>query len=172
MCGIGIKNNWTAPSRSANKFPKWSLRPPSAGRVVPLVEPVPVFGWSEYRKLKNALKCNRGTLLHFSGNRSTNGLFTVVSAYTTVTGETVLKFPKMTPQLCIKAFIYNWNVHEKALCSRKSANSLLRITRCILKVLEETLEKAIMRSFSSWKVPSRTRWTLIGPMLPFILKDL
>lgn len=55
---------------------------------------------------------------------------------------------------------------------RKSAYSLLRSTRCILKVLGDVLEKAIMRLRSSSNAPSATSCTLIGPMLPLIRNDL
>lgn len=56
--------------------------------------------------------------------------------------------------------------------NRKSAYSFLCSTLCILKVLGEVLEKAIMRLRSSLKAPSATSCTLIGPMLPLIRNDL
>lgn len=61
---------------------------------------------------------------------------------------------------------------ETVFPRRKSAYSFLRSTRCILKVLGEVLEKAIICSRSSLKAPSATSCTLIGPMLPLERKDL
>ncbi|TNN46264.1 hypothetical protein EYF80_043544 [Liparis tanakae] len=49
---------------------------------------------------------------------------------------------------------------------------VLLLTRCILKVLGEVFEKAIMRLRSSRKAPSATSCTLIDPMLPLVRKDL
>lgn len=81
---------------------------------------------------------------------------------------------KLTPFKVQKILLslYSWGIQEMVLPKRKSAYSFLRSTRCILKVLGDVFEWAIMRLRSSPNAPSATSCTLIGPMLPLIRKDL
>lgn len=72
----------------------------------------------------------------------------------------------------LSLLVHNGRFQEMVFPRRKSAYSFLRSTRCILKVLGEVFEKAIMCLRSSLNAPSATSCTLIGPMLPFIRKDL
>lgn len=67
---------------------------------------------------------------------------------------------------------HNRKFQEIVFPNKKSAYSFLRSTRCILKVLGEVFEKAIICLRSSWNAPSANSCTLIGPMLPLIRKDL
>lgn len=64
------------------------------------------------------------------------------------------------------------NAVQMVFPNKKSAYSFLRSTRCILKVLGEVLEKAIICLRSSLNAPSATICTLIGPMLPLNRNDL
>lgn len=81
---------------------------------------------------------------------------------------------KLTPFKVQKIFLslHRWGIQEMVFPKRKSAYSFLRSTRCILKVLGDVFEWAIMRLRSSPNAPSATSCTLIGPMLPLIRKDL
>lgn len=72
----------------------------------------------------------------------------------------------------IYLILHNRRFQETVFPSKKSAYSFLRSTLCILKVLGDVFEKAIICLRSSLNAPSATSCTLIGPMLPLMRKDL